>query len=152
MIIPWPFLSGKARQDMVHSPALRAGYIIMTSWHERRYLDNYWSDYHVSHIKQNDLMSAKQQKRPHVNSFSCIEMARHYKRVVKRKRYILWQRNYVLTSCYLKFASFCIFCTVSEYYPEVTKKMTKKYPDVSYTLQKTACRYLDLYKMTRERN
>ena len=26
------------------------------------------------------------------------------------------------------------------------KKMTKKYPDVSYTLQKTACRYLDLYR------
>ena len=64
----------------------------------------------------------------------------------KEKRYILWQRNYVLTSCYQKFASFSIFCTVSEYYPVVTKKITKKLPDVRYTLQKTACRYLDLYR------
>ena len=31
-----------------------------------------------------------------------------------------------MTSCYLKFASFSIFCTVSEYYPVVTKKNTKK--------------------------
>ena len=51
-----------------------------------------------------------------------------------------------MTSCYLKFASFSIFCTVSEYYLVVTKKITKKLPDVRYTLQKTACRYLDWYR------
>ena len=53
---------------------------------------------------------------------------------------------YVQTSCYLKCASFSIFCTVQEYNPVVTKKKYKKIPDVRYTSQKTGCRYLYLYR------
>ena len=128
---------------MVHFPDLRTDYIIiiMTSWHARRYFDNYWSAHLVTYIKQKHLILAKQQKRPHINIFICIEMEKHYRRVVNRKhgQYSHWGAFFV------KLVLFQMFIFKKKIMNKWQHVAYKKYHSSSTICEKSQ---VDVFKIT----
>ena len=94
--------------------------------------------YHIS-----NKMSANQQKRPHVNSFICIEMARHYRRVVKRKNDTFCDNVITKTRCYPVLPLFFQIARISTIFKLSSCILYDKNPFFhTYNLQQTACRYL----------
>ena len=75
LAILWPILLN-TRQNSVYSPQLHAETV---SWPFDKNSPHHWSVHHVSNIKQNWPMSAKHNKRLHVNICICIEIARYIK-------------------------------------------------------------------------